>query len=259
MLLRTLLFQAAFYVFFIVAAPLLLPALLLPARYTHWTGHFFGAATTGLHRWITGIKVEIRGRENIPAGPLLVAAKHQSMWETVALVGLFDIPTFILKRELMRIPVFGWYLARTGQIPVDRAGGRDAMKGLVERARAAVAENRQLLIFPEGTRREPGAPPDYKAGVALLYRELGIPCLPIAHNAGLFWPRRSTRHAAGTIVLSILPPIPPGLTLKAFQTRLVADIEGESDRLLLEAADRGEGLFRETATARLAELRASAT
>lgn len=254
MFFRTLLFQAAFYLFCAVAMLLLLPSLLLPTPIVAWLPRFWGWMTIFLHRWTTGIRSEVRGRENIAPGPLLVAAKHQSAYETAALIGVFERPAFILKRELTRIPVFGWYLVKIGMIPVDR-GGRGAMASLLAASREALADGRQLVIFPEGTRREPGAAPDYKAGVAVLYRDLGVACLPVALNSGLYWPRRSRRHAPGTIVVSILPAIPPGLPLRAFQDRLVAAIEAESDRLLIEAADRGEGLFSPAAAARVATLR----
>jgi 1-acyl-sn-glycerol-3-phosphate acyltransferase len=183
---------------------------------------------------LAGTKVEIRGREKIPAGGLLIAAKHQSLWETFALVTLFDDPAFILKRELMWIPFFGWYAWKGGSIPVNRKAGSQALIQMTERAREEAAHGRQVVIFPEGTRRPPGAPPAYKFGVAHLYQNLGVPCLPVALNSGLYWPRRRFIRRPGTIRVEILDPIPPGLPRDAFFKTMQDGIESASDRLLAE-------------------------
>ena len=162
-------------------------------------------------RVVCGIKVEYRGLEKIPPGALLVASKHQSLWETFALLPLFSDPAFILKRELQWIPFFGWYAWKAGMIPVDRGRRAQALADMTERARASSARGRQIVIFPEGTRRAPGAEPSYKFGIVHLYGETGIACLPIALNSGLFWPRRSFLRYPGTIVAEVLDPIAPGL------------------------------------------------
>lgn len=240
--LRSLVFQIAFYLVTILYMLAFLPALPFLSRKGLWrTGVMWWVATIMfLLRVIVGTRAEIRGIENIPDGPLLLASKHQSAWETLALLPLFSDPAFILKRELMSIPVFGWFAARARMIPVDRKGGSSAMKAMTRRAQADMAEGRQILIFPEGTRRPPGAPPDYKFGVAHLYSSLGVPCLPIALNSGLYWPRRSILKRPGTILVDILPALPPGLPRRQFMERLQADIEGASDRLLAEGlADLG--------------------
>ncbi len=169
-------------------------------------------------------------------GALVVAAKHQSAWETFALLPLFDDPAFILKRELQWIPVFGWLLIKGRMVPVDRTAGLRALNRMIARARRELARGRQLIIFPEGTRRPAGAEPRYKQGVALLYAAQRVPCLPIALNSGLFWPRRSLRRRPGKVVVEILDPIPPGLDKKAFFERLKDEIEGATARLIEEGS-----------------------
>jgi 1-acyl-sn-glycerol-3-phosphate acyltransferase len=176
--------------------------------------------------------VEIRGLEKIPYGPLLVAAKHQSTWETFALLALFVDPTFIVKRELLWLPLFGWFVRKGRMIPVNRGARAQALAGIARQARIEVARGRQIIIFPEGTRRPAGAEPNYRYGIVHLYAETGIACLPIALNSGLYWPRRSLLRYPGTIRVEILDPIPPGLDKKEFAARLRDDIETASTRLL---------------------------
>ena len=237
--LRSLLFQIAFYGTTALYLILLLPlAPLLPRRLFWKVGVLWWAASNRiLLRVIAGTRAEFRGLEHIPKGPLLIAAKHQSAWETFALLPLFSDPAFILKQELMRIPIFGWFAAKARMIPIDRKGGSAALKVMTRRAQADMAEGRQILIFPEGTRRAPGAPPDYKFGVAHLYASLDVPCLPIALNSGLYWPRQAFIRRRGTILVEVLEPIPPGLGRAAFMARLERDIETASDRLLGEGLD----------------------
>lgn len=244
MLFRSIVFYFAAYVAFLVEGVLFSPVLLLPERYGWPIVHFWARSMLWLYRVICGIGEDVRGRENIPDGPLLVAAKHQSAWETLRLVSLFERPTFILKRELLWVPLFGWYLWKFGQIPVDRGKRSKALAGMTERARRAAAEGRQIIIFPEGTRRAPLAPPAYRYGVVHLYRALQIPCLPVALNSGLFWPRRSVAHRPGTITLSCLPPIGPGLEPDAFATVLKERLESETDAVVREAVTRNPALRR---------------
>jgi 1-acyl-sn-glycerol-3-phosphate acyltransferase len=189
-------------------------------------------------RVVCGTRVEIRGLEHLAQGrlkgPFIVAAKHQSTWETFALLRLFDDFTFIVKRELMWIPIFGWCMAKGRMIPVDRGAGAQALADMTARAREEIQTGRQLVIFPEGTRRSPGAPPRYKFGVAHLYGETGVPCIPVALNSGLFWPRRKFLRLPGTIVVEFLPPILPGMDKEAFFRQLQGDIETATARLVAE-------------------------
>ena len=166
------------------------------------------------------------GVEKIPPGPLLVAGKHQSAWETFAFLTLFDNPLFILKRELQWIPLFGWYTIKGRMVAIDRRRGSRALAVMLEHARVELSHGRQLIIFPEGTRRPAGAEPRYKFGVAHVYAAVDVPCLPVALNSGLFWPRRSILRRPGTVVVEILDPIPPGLEKEAFFERLQEEIEG---------------------------------
>jgi 1-acyl-sn-glycerol-3-phosphate acyltransferase len=164
-----------------------------------------------------------------------VAAKHQSAWETFALIMLFDDFCYILKRELTFIPLFGWYLWKADQIAINRAAGSSALAQAEEKARRIFAEGRQLFIFPEGTRRPVGAPPKYKFGVAHIYDACHVPCLPIALNSGLFWARRSLIKRPGTVLVDILPPINAGLEKQAFFALLQEKLEAASDELIAES------------------------
>lgn len=186
--------------------------------------------------WWMGIicntKVEYRGLEKIPAGPLLVASKHQSAWETFALLQFFDQPLYILKRELLWLPLFGWYLVKADMIGVNRnAGGRSLIE-MARRARDEVRRGRQLIIFPEGTRTAVGAPPKYKTGVSQVYVDCGVTCIPVALNSGLFWPRRTFMRYPGTVVVEFLDPIAPGLSRNEFTERVSTVIEEATKRLV---------------------------
>jgi 1-acyl-sn-glycerol-3-phosphate acyltransferase len=234
-LIRSLIFNALFYLNTLVWLLIGVPTFFLPYRATIWVAKSWGRINVALLR-IAGIKFELRGREKIPAGALIVASKHQSAWETFALLPLFDNPLFILKRELEWIPFFGWLLIKGRMVPVNRGAGTQALVEMTERARIELARGRQLIIFPEGTRRPAGAEPRYKYGVAHLYAAAGVPCLPIALNSGVFWPRRrSLMLKPGTVVVEILDPIMPGLDKDVFFKRLQDVIELASVRLIAEA------------------------
>ncbi len=237
LVLRSLLFNVAFYLNLIAWMLACIPCFALPRKAMIRVAQAWARSSLWLLRVVAGTAVEYRGRERIPPGGLLVAAKHQSLWETFALLPLFDDPAFILKRELMWIPLFGWYAAKTGMVPVDRGGGQRALAAMTERARAAIAHGRQILIFPEGTRRPPGAEPAHKSGIAQLYFSLRAPCLPVGLNSGLYWPRRSFLRRPGTIRVEFLDPIPPGLQREPFRREVRARIEGASDRLLREGLE----------------------
>jgi 1-acyl-sn-glycerol-3-phosphate acyltransferase len=231
-LLRSILFNILFYlnlfIYFIIATP----AFFLSYRAVVAFAKAWGRTNLWLLRLVCGINVEWIGLEKIPPGPLIVAAKHQSTWETFGLFTLFADPTFIVKRELMWIPWFGWYLWKARMIPVDRGAGTQALVAMTEQARIELKGNRQLVIFPEGTRRAVGAEPAYKFGVAHLYAEIGVPCLPVALNSGLVWPRRKFLRYPGKVRVEILDPIPPGLERGEFFQRLKNDIEEATARLV---------------------------
>lgn len=232
--LRSALFNLAFYLNFIVWLLAAVPTLVMPRHAIIAVVKAWGRVNLWLLRVICGIDVEWRGLEKIPPGPLLVAAKHQSAWETFALLPLFSDPTFILKRELMWLPLFGWLAHKAGMIPVDRSAGKDALGAMTRAFRAALAEGRQVIIFPEGTRRPPEAEPSYKLGILFLYAGGQAPCLPIALNSGLFWERRGFLRHPGTIRVDILDPIPPGLGRRVFFKRLQGDIETATAALIAQ-------------------------
>ena len=180
LILRSLLFNVAFYANLVFWMIVLLPALALPRRVFIRGAKYWARTSMWLMRVIVGTRVELRGLDRIPPGGLLVAAKHQSVWETFALLTLFADPAFILKRELMWIPFFGWYTWKGGSVPVNRKGGAQALLRMMSRAKGEIQKGRQILIFPEGTRRPAGAAPAYKFGIGHLYQHLGAPCLPVA-------------------------------------------------------------------------------
>ncbi|MBV8848605.1 MAG: 1-acyl-sn-glycerol-3-phosphate acyltransferase [Methylobacteriaceae bacterium] len=233
---RSALFNFLFYLNTIVLMIVGLPTMIFGRRAVLSLARLWSRSSLWLLRVTCGTSAEFRGLENIPKGACIVAPKHQSFWETFALVNYFDDFSYVLKRELTFIPFFGWYLLRGGQIAIDRANAQTALRQLTAKANALFAEGRQLFIFPEGTRRAPGAPPAYKAGVAYVYDKTGVPCIPVALNAGLFWPRRRFLRFPGTIQVEFLPVIAPGLKRDAFLQELQRRIETATDRLIAEAA-----------------------
>jgi 1-acyl-sn-glycerol-3-phosphate acyltransferase len=182
-------------------------------------------------RWIVGARVTIEGTEHLPKGGALIAAKHEAMLDTVIPALFLPEPVFIYKAELAKTPVLGAYLGKN-QLAVDRGGHAKALKSMVRGARDAVAKGRQVLIFPEGTRQLVDAPPDYKPGIAAMYRDLNIPVTPIALNTGLIWPPKGIMRRPGHVTFKILPPIPAGLSREDFMRELETRIETESQALL---------------------------
>lgn len=232
LILRSLAFNCAFYInlaLWLVAA---IPTFFLPRRALVATVRAWAHSNLFLLRVIANIRYEIRGRDTVPPGGLLVACKHQSMWETFALFLAFDDPCFVLKHELMWIPLFGWLAAKAEMVPINRGARSKAMKAMTDRALTEIANGRQIIIFPEGTRRPPGAEPAYKYGVAFLYSELHSPCVPVALNSGIYWPRRQFIRRPGTVIIDILPAIEPGLDREVFITALKDKIETASNALL---------------------------
>ncbi len=233
--LRSLLANVAFYVVIIGWMLALVPTFVLPRRFFLAGAKAWARFNIRMLQWIVGTRTEIRGRELIPPGGLLVAAKHQSLFETFALLTVFEDPAYVLKRELRWIPLFGWFTVKAQQVPVDRGGGSAALGVLNKRVRHETERGRQILIFPEGTRRAPGAPPAYKYGIVHLCESVAVPCLPLALNSGVHWPRRSFLRWPGTIVIEILPPLPAGLSREAILPALEERIETASSRLVAES------------------------
>jgi 1-acyl-sn-glycerol-3-phosphate acyltransferase len=240
--LRSLLFNFLFYVNMVVLMVLGLPAMLGGRRAVFALARLWGTISVWLLETICGLRLEYRGVANIPPGAIIIAAKHQSFLETFALLKYAPDFAIILKRQLTFIPLFGLYLVVSKQIAIDRARGRQALHQIAAATKPVLAAGRQVFIYPEGTRRPPGAPPRYKHGVAALYAETGASCLPVAVNTGLFWRRRSFLRRPGVAVIEYLPPIPPGLGRTEFAAQLQDSIEKACDRLNAEAIARDPSL-----------------
>jgi len=254
--LRSLSFTCVFYATTFILIVLTLPFYFLLPRLRAWgVARFWIKTSLWLAKIIAGIDYKIEGKEHIPQGACIVAAKHQSAWETMALLLHFADPVLILKRELMFIPLFGWYMAKVGVIAINRGSPIKAMKAVIQGATEKAKQGRQILIFPEGTRRIPGAEPDYKPGIAALYGALDIPVVMVAHNAGLYWPRDNFRRYKGVIKVKILTPLMPGQSRKDFVRQLIEQTEKACDDLLLEAAKSEEPpAMPDAAVKRLADL-----
>ncbi|GEO81989.1 lysophospholipid acyltransferase family protein [Pararhodospirillum oryzae] len=198
-----------------------------------WVGGFLVAA----HRLI-GLSWTTRGLEAVPQGPVIFAAKHQSAYDTFLFHRLLNDPVYVLKKELLALPLVGWYFRVTGMIAVDREAGASALKAMVRDARAALDQGSQIVIFPEGTRVAPGDERPYHPGVAALYSQLGVPVVPVAINSGVFWPRNGFFKRPGQVVIEFLPALEPGMPRKAFLATLHARIEERSRALVAEAEGR---------------------
>ena len=234
-LIRSLVFSAVFYVWSAISAIVMVPLLVAPRRWMLAALRLWSLSLILLLRVICGIRVEIRGREYAPAGDALIAPKHQTMFDVFVQFSALKGSLFVFKKELMAVPIFGWIALKLGSIVVDRAGQATALRDMVRRAQEQFRlEDRQLVIFPEGTRKAPGAEPDYKPGVAALYRELGVTVHPMATNAGVHWPAHGFLRRPGVIVYEFLEPIPPGLKRGEFMRRLEDSIETACNRLLAE-------------------------
>jgi len=225
---RSALFLLWFAAVTAILSLIFLPVLVLPRAATVWLARLWSRATFWGLKVFTGIGFEIRGIP--PRGPVLVASKHMSMWDTMALYLALEAPATVLKRELLHIPFYGWFLWKATAIAINRGAGASALRKMAAAAQGVLAEGRPILIFPEGTRKKPGAPPDYKPGVAGLYALLEVPCVPVALNSGVYWTGFLKRP--GTIVLAFLEPIAPGLKRGAFMTLLEQCIESATAELL---------------------------
>jgi 1-acyl-sn-glycerol-3-phosphate acyltransferase len=240
--LRSALFHVLFYIVLIGLMIVGLPYAFMPRQKMLDLPKLWGRVSLFLLAHVCGLKVEFRGLEHLPEGAAIIAAKHQSFLETFAMPTKLGDFTYVLKRELMKIPVFGWYLRAAEQLAIDRSRRANALNLVAKAAREVLAQGRQIVIFPEGTRKLVGAPPDYKAGVAFVQAETGALCVPVALNTGLFWPRSGFLRRPGCAVIEFLEPIGPGLDKRAFMAVLQDRIETASDRLAAEAFERDPAL-----------------
>lgn len=234
-MLRSLIFAVVFYVNTAVFLVLGSWLLLGPRRWAMEGLRLHGLASLWWLKVICGTRYEVRGLDKLPKGACLVASKHQSAWDTFALIPVFRDPAMVMKAELGWIPFYGWFSHKFEHIFVRRERGPSALKALIRDAKARAEQGREIVLFPEGTRRPPGAPPDYKPGLVALYEGLGLGCVPLALNSGLFWPRRSWRRYPGTIVIEILDPVPAGLPRAQARRMIEERIETACARLIAEA------------------------
>lgn len=234
-LIRSIIYELWFYLAILVVGGIGMICCLFNKKAAITTVNVWSRTSLWGLRMIMGIKIEVRGKENLLAGPMLVAGKHLSTLDTLAPFLFMNTPAFIFKKELFKVPIFGWYLKSAGMIGIDRDGGMSALKSMVADAKLRIAEGRPPLIYPEGTRQELDTKPDYKAGVAAIYGMLGVPCVPMALNTGVFWPAKKFIKRPGTVVFEFLPAIEAGLKRQEFMERLETAIEGKTKELVQEA------------------------
>jgi 1-acyl-sn-glycerol-3-phosphate acyltransferase len=230
-MIRSLVFAAAFYGVTLVMAAVYLPLMLLPRPAFAALARGWVRLMLVLVRGILGIRYELRGTENIPAGAAIFASKHQSAFDVLVYNVIVPDCAYILKRELLRIPLWGWYVWRVGMVGIDRSAGAKALKQMVTDARALLDRGRSIVIFPQGTRTAPGESKPYLPGAAALYLGAGYPVVPVALNSGSVWPRRTFVKKPGRITIEFLPPIAPGLDRRAFLAQLEAQIEPATRQL----------------------------
>lgn len=237
---RSILFNILFYgVWTPFMCTVTLPSLLMPRKCAVWVAKNYQDGAYYLQKFVMGIDYEIRGIENKPADDVgyLVASKHYSAWETLHIFRLFEDATIILKKELLSLPLFGWFLKKLDVIAIDRSNRGAASASLYEGARKMRDQHRPIVIFPQGTRVPVGTTlveKPYKGGIIKLYSELNMPILPVAINSGLYWPRNSFWKKPGTVVVQYLPVIPPGLPADEVMRKLESEIETASDKLIEE-------------------------
>lgn len=220
------------------------PCFLFPRRVVLVVAQFWARTILWLAEHIAGMKMVVEGKEYAaPSTPHIMAAKHQSAWDTIALLALIKDPAFILKRELLLLPLFGLYLWGVRNIPIDRGAGASTIKKMVKASKERVADGCNIVIFPEGTRMAPDVvDPPYLPGVAALYTQLNLPVIPIALNSGLCWGRNAFWKQSGIITVRFQPPIPQGLDRKIFMTELKDKIERPSQELMAQEIARRAAL-----------------
>jgi 1-acyl-sn-glycerol-3-phosphate acyltransferase len=237
---RSLLFAVLALTWTALLTIVYLPLLALPRRIVQRAAALWSRGVLGLLAATCGLRHRVVGFERLPAGPAIIAAKHQSAWDTVIFHRLFDDPVYVLKGELLAVPLFGWYLRKTGNIAIDRAAGVRAIRTMLPAARRLAAEGARIVVFPEGTRVPPGGRRRYNPGIAALYQQVPVPVVPVALNSGLFWGRRGFLKRPGVITLEFLEPMPSGLNRDGFLAELERRIERATARLLADARPPGD-------------------
>lgn len=236
--LRSLLFNIFFFAGFTVFLLSVWVLVPFPPDVLRTVVVWWSKVIGGALRVIAGVDCEFRGTENLPPPPAVIASKHQSAFDTICYLWLKPFPMYVMKKELLSIPFWGWYANRCGKVAVDRRGGAGALKKMVRESLVALDDGKYLVVFPEGTRVAPGDKKPYHPGIAAIYAAAKAPLVPVALNSGVFWGRRKFLKRPGTIVVEYLPPIPPGLDRKAFIAELESRIEEATNRLVAEGRDK---------------------
>ena len=235
---RSVLFTAFFIIFTGISLPAMAICTMFPRPWIHWVVFQWARVLCRVLKGIVGLDFEVKGRQFIGDGPAIYAAKHQSAWDTFIYFLIFKDPSYVLKKELHRIPFWGMAADQYGAISVDRSGGASALKQMVADTKDRLQRGFSIIIFPEGTRSAPGNKLPYQPGVAAMYNAADVPVIPVAVNSGLFWGRRSMIKRPGLITLEFLPPIEPGLKRREFMQQLEITVEAATDRLIAEGVSR---------------------
>ncbi len=230
---RSILFSTIFFSGIIFISIIFLPALFLPQYFVLFGGKLMGYWTSFCLRLILSVKIKVLGEENIVSNKkFFIAASHQSMFETFYLQTIFNSPIFILKKELIQIPIFGWYLKKIGSITIRRDKvTKDNLNFFESIHKIVNVSKRPLIIFPQGTRVKPDERPPFKKGVLRIYEELKISCQPVAINSGNVWPKKGVKKTNKQITISILPPIEFGMNKSEFINKIEKEIYDELDKI----------------------------
>jgi 1-acyl-sn-glycerol-3-phosphate acyltransferase len=229
----SVLFIAQMYLMMALMAAFYIPMTLIDGENAFRAVHTYCRWVRFTARWMVGLRSEVRGQ--VPTDEVLIASKHQSFFDIILIVSETPRPKFIMKKELLRAPILGWFALKIGCIPVDRGRRGAAIQKMLADVRSGRTKGGQLIIYPQGTRVAPDAYLPYKIGTYALYAELGQPCVPAATNVGVFWPRHGILRKPGLAVVEFLEPIAPGLESGAFMKRLETSVEAEADKLMLDA------------------------
>ena len=232
MLIRSIIFYILLYMWTLFLGILCLPYLLLPNSFVRSLANLWISGILNILKLTCGITYEIRGRENIPNHSVIVASKHQSTFETFLLFRLIKNSIFIHKKELFFIPIFGFYLKKSNMIAINRAEGTKAMRKMLNEIKQSIVNGYSIIIFPEGTRKKPGESPDYKTGIAGIYKESEVEVLPVALNSGYYWPKHTFIKTSGKIIIKFLKPIPSQLEKSEFLKKIESVIEGETNEII---------------------------
>jgi len=235
--LRSAIFNLLFIAWALLSSIIFAPLFLVSQKMALKAGRPWAKGALLLARLVLGIRHQIKGAEHITNGPVIYASKHQSAWDTCIFLVLLDAPCYVLKKELLKLPGWGWYLWRMGMIAIDRSGGASTIKQMIKDGKQRLAEGRTIVIYPEGTRTRPGSVPEYHPGVVALYNQLNVPVVPVALNSGLFWGKNAFLKKPGLITIEFLPPMPPGMKKDEFKTQLEAAIENASNQLIKNAGE----------------------